>query len=31
MTEQIGNYILLGYLTVVTELGACLAIAQVIA
>ncbi len=30
MTEQIGNYILLGYLGVVSELGVCMAIAQVI-
>lgn len=31
MTEQIGNYIVVGYTVLMTELGVCLAIAQVVA
>ena len=31
MTEQIGNYIVVGYTVLMTELGVGLAIAQVVA
>lgn len=30
MSEQIGNYIVVGYTVLMTELAACLAIAQVV-